>query len=190
MKQLVKKIPLNPPFAKGEALEPPFNKGGQRGILITAILLVLLLATLAHGYTGRRAVLYTEVLVKLEINEPYKRGSADCSKQMWDLLSKVFPELRTMKWFRRTTADAMAAWPWESLLSLKNLTFGDLLFGNGDEDDPQERSPEEEFRISHVMMSWTRPDRAVHAGKRRGFSETSLDPYWRPRINLAIRPPY
>ncbi len=88
------------------------------------------------------------------------------------------------------TADAMAAWPWEVVLRLKDLTFGDLTFANGDEDDPKDRTPAEEFHISHVMMSWTRPDRLIHASKRRGFSETSIDPYWRPRINLAIRPPY
>ncbi len=64
-------------------------------------------------------------------------GSADCSKQLWRLLSKVFPELRTLKWFKRTRADAMAAWPWEVVLRLKDLTFGDLTFANGDEDDPK-----------------------------------------------------
>jgi hypothetical protein len=123
-------------------------------------------------------------------NAPYIWGKADCSAQMWKLLNDLWPELKLSKWFKRTTAEAMAGWPWPALLSLDDTDFGDLLFANSTEDDPANRAPREQFKIKHVMMTWDEPETAIHAGKKRGFSKTNLKPFWRPRINLAIRPPY
>ncbi|MEW6351285.1 MAG: hypothetical protein AB1646_19700 [Thermodesulfobacteriota bacterium] len=131
----------------------------------------------ADAFGGRRAVLYAEATVMLAENAPWVSGRSDCSCQMWRLLSKVFPELRTQKWFRRTTAAVMADWPWEPLMSLDEVYFGDLLFTGRP-------------KLNHVMMTWTDPDQLIHASKRRGFTVDELHPYWAPRIEAAIRPPY
>lgn len=144
--------------------------------MVLAIL--ILAATAVHAYTGRRATLYTEASVMLTVNEPYRWGSTDCSGMMWRLLRKTFPELTIQKWFKRTTAEAMAGWPWKPVMRLKNAAFGDLLFCG---------SP----KIDHVMMAWVNAwDDAIHAAKSRGFSRTRVNPYWTPKISVVVRPPY
>jgi len=166
-------------------------------LLLAICLCLCLLATSATAWTGRRAVLYAEAEVMLALNEAYVPGKKDCSSQMWRLMNRVFPELRAVKWFRRTTAEAMASWPWDALLTLNDLFFGDLLFANSEEYDRPDtegrrrvRPIGADFKINHVLMSWTDPAEAIHAGKKRGFSRTNLRPYWQPKIVLAVRPPY
>jgi hypothetical protein len=159
------------------------------GILSSFVVAGLLFISItADAYTGRRAVLKARGELMLAENLPHK--TQDCSLAAWRMLTDVFPELKITKWFHRTTAEAIGAWPWPALMSLDDAMFGDLLFANSNDDNPALRPPKEQFRIRHVMMHWDRPRRAVHAGKKRGFSETDLDPFWTPRINLAIRPPY
>lgn len=144
----------------------------------TIILALFFLATAsAEAWTGRRAVLYAEAQVMLARNEPYRWGSADCSMQLWRLLNKVFPELRVNRWFRRTTADVMASWPWEAVMRLEDLIFGDIIFKGHP-------------RLDHVMMVWDPADRIIHASRKRGFAEDTLWPYWGPQVSLIVRPPY
>jgi len=182
--------------------------------VVKAVLLLCIFCAIcgssSHAYTGRRAVLYTNVQVMLAENPPYVWGKADCSMQMWKLLKDLWPELTLTKWFHRTTAEAMAGWPWPPLMRLDEAMFGDLLFANS-EDYPdagvgathasptgrarrasplQMRPAKADFFINHVLMQYVQKGRAVHAGKTKGFSETNLRPYWQPRIVLAIRPPY
>ncbi len=142
-----------------------------------AIVLCLVWCAASAGWTGRRAVLYAEATVMLQENAPWVRGKTDCSGQMFRLLNKVFPELRTQKWFKRTTADAMGYWPWEPLMSLIDVFFGDLLFTGR----PNRR---------HIMMTWTDADLLIHASKKFGFTMDWLRPYWAPKIELVVRPPY
>jgi hypothetical protein len=75
-------------------------------------------------------------------------------------------------------------------MNLSEADFGDLLFANSNDDKPELRSDREKFLIKHVMVHWDEPGTAVHASSKQGFSKTRLKPYWEPRINLAIRPPY
>ena len=135
----------------------------------------------------------------LALNEAYEWGKKDCSAQMQRLLDRTFPELRAAcKWFRRTTVEIMATWPWDVVMRLQDLYFGDLIFANSEKyprstpADAGRRfaTGRAAFKLNHIMMQWVRPATAIHAGKSRGFSETNLKPYWWPRINLAIRPPY
>lgn len=123
-------------------------------------------------------------------NAPYVWGKTDCSGQAWRMLEGLWPELTLTKWFRRTTAEAMAGWPWPAVMSIDDLMFGDLIFANSRDDDPRQRTPKDQFLIRHVMVSWDEYETAVHASKKRGFSKTDLRPFWVPRINLAVRPPY
>lgn len=127
--------------------------------------------------SDRRSVLHKLVVIKLAKHEPYVWGSADCSMAMWQLLNQVFPEYKSLRWFRRTTAETMAGWPWNPVLSLDDVLFGDLLFCG-------------EPKIDHVMMMWDKTNSAVHAGKTKGFSETAIHPYWTPKITVIVRPPY
>lgn len=146
--------------------------------IIAAVATVYLAASFADAYTGRRQVLYTEACVMLTVNEPYRWGSTDCSGMMWRLLKKSFPELGVQKWFKRTTAEVMAGWPWQPVMARSHSVFGDLIFCG---------SP----RIDHVMMSWTQaPSDAIHAAKTRGFSRTLIDPYWTNKISVIVRPPF
>ena len=146
--------------------------------IIAAVIATVSMASIADAYTGRRAVLYTEACVMLKVNEPYRWGSTDCSGMMWRLLKKIFPELGIQKWFKRTTAEVMAGWPWGPVMARRHAAFGDLLFCG---------SP----RIDHVMMAWTKaPDDAIHAAKSKGFSRTWVDPYWTNKISVIVRPPY
>jgi hypothetical protein len=114
----------------------------------------------------------------------------DCSKAAWEMLKDLWPELRLAKWFHRTNCETMASWPWPPLMNLSEADFGDLLFANSNDDKPELRSDREKFLIKHVMVHWDEPGTAVHASSKQGFSKTRLKPYWEPRINLAIRPPY
>ena len=131
----------------------------------------------AEAWTGRRAVLFAEAQVMLAENAPWVPRRSDCSAQMWRLLNKTFPELRIHKWFRRDTAHAMGQWPWEPVMRLEDLYFGDLLWSGWP-------------RLKHVMMSWVEPRDIIHASKSRGFVKDALRPYWAPRITLIVRPPY
>lgn len=172
--------------------------------------------TVADAWTGRRAVLLAEAEVMLARNDPWIK--VDCSLAMWKLIKGLWPELRLTKWFKRTTADAMAGWPWPPVMSLDNAFFGDLLFANSEE---YPKAPEmdgrgaaccahhlragqalplqgcrnirparADFFINHVLMQWIYEGSAIHSGKKRGCSETRLWPYWQPRLVLIIRPPY
>jgi len=156
--------------------------------MILAAALVLLMAISADAYTGRRAVLKARGDLMLAENLAHKQQ--DCSFAAWRMLKGLWPELRITKWFHRTNCEAMATWPWPPLLTLDDAQFGDLLFANSNDDNPAQRSPRDQFRIRHVMVGWDEPETAVHASSKKGFSKTKLRPYWRPRINLAIRPPY
>lgn len=147
----------------------------------------LFLSAAAHAYTGRRAVLYTRGEAMLAENLPWIKQ--DCSSAMWRMIRDLWPELKLVKWFHRTTAAAMASWPWPPVMSLERTIFGDLLFANGKKDDPRKWSLAQQMHIGHVMMRWDRAWTAVHASSSKGFSETDIRPYWVPRINLAIRPP-
>jgi len=156
----------------------------MRIMTIVAALMLLMTAVTAEAWQGRRAVLYSEAQVMLQLNEPYRWGTTDCSGQMWRLMKKVFPELGMTKWFRRTTADAMAGWPWQPVMSREKMYFGDLCFSGHP-------------RIDHVLMAWVHcsgkqidDPTAIHAAKSRGFSETDLKPYWWPKIEVIVRPPY
>lgn len=150
---------------------------GVRASIISAAIATVLIASAAEAYTGRRQVLYTEACVMLAVNEPYRWGSTDCSGMVWRLLKKTFPELGVQKWFRRTTAEVMAGWPWQPVMSRSRAIFGDLLFCG---------SP----RIEHVMMAWAQaPNDAIHAARTKGFSRTMIDPYWTNRISVIVRPP-
>lgn len=144
---------------------------------IAAALLCLVLTTDAWCWASRRAVLEARANVMLAVNEPYKWSSADCSMQMWRLVSDVFPELKLTKWFHRTTADAMAGWPWAPVMRLSDVKFGDLLFAGHP-------------KIDHVMMTWKSPEAIIHASKSRGFVRDPLRPYWAPKVTLIVRPPY
>jgi hypothetical protein len=146
--------------------------------ILATLILVILMASAADAYTGRRQVLYTEASVMLAVNEPYRWGSTDCSGMMWRLLRKTFPELGIQRWFKRTTAEVMAGWPWKPVMKRSHSVFGDLLFCG---------SP----RIDHVMMSWTKaPQDAIHAARSKGFSRTLIDPYWTNKISVIVRPPF
>ena len=165
-------------------------------ILIVLAFLLLSAVSSVNAWTGRRAVLYAEAQVMLALNEPWVRGKTDCSGQMQRLLDRTFPELRaTCKWFRRTTVEIMATWPWDVVMRLQDLHFGDLLFANSEKyaapgEPGRRRSTKADFKTNHELMQWTCRETAIHAGKSKGFSETNLKPYWWPRITLAIRPPY
>jgi len=143
-----------------------------------ALIAILIIATAAQAYKGRRATLYTEASVMLRVNEPYRWGSTDCSGMMWRLLKKTFPELGIQKWFKRTTADVMAGWPWKPCMRLEDGAFGDLIFCG-------------QPKIDHVMMGWVNAwDDAIHAAKSKGFSRTKVHPYWTPKVSVMVRPPY
>jgi hypothetical protein len=145
-------------------------------ITALAIILTLLSGTApSFGFTGRKAVLYTRGEAMLAENLPWKQQ--DCSSAAWRMMNDLWPELKLTRWFHRTTADAMAGWPWEPLMSLDEADFGDLLFVG-------------KPKISHLLIHWDRTETAVHAAKSRGFSKTKLRPYWLRRITVAIRPPY
>jgi hypothetical protein len=137
--------------------------------------LILLAWLPAEAWSGRRAVLQTRIDVMLAKNLPHKQQ--DCTRAMWRLLCELFPELRVQKWFRRTTAEVMAGWPWQALMRLDDHRFGDLLFTGRP-------------KIGHVLMAYSESGTAVHAAKSRGFSKTSLKPHWWPKIEVAVRPPY
>ncbi len=161
---------------------------------------ILCMACIPHAdaYTGRKAILYARAQVMLVENAPWVLGKTDCSERMWRLLEDLWPELKLVRWFRRTSATAMAEWPWAPLMRLADGTFGDLLFANSEEYPKStgmeagryRRPAKADFNINHVMMHWTNPGSAIHSGKTKGFSETKLRPDWLPRITLAIRPPY
>jgi hypothetical protein len=156
--------------------------------LVCALIILFLAVTAAEAYTGRRAVLYARGQLMLAENLPHKKQ--DCSSAAWTMLNDCFPELAVTKWFHRTTAEAMGSWPWKPVNSLGDLMFGDLLFANSNDNNPKKWSPKENFKIRHVMIGWVRPQAAVHASSKKGFTEDKLAPYWEPRIVLIIRPPY
>ena len=116
-------------------------------------------------------------------NAPWVWGKTDCSERMWRLLEDLWPELKLVKWFKRTTAAAMAAWPWPPVMRLDDTTFGDLLFANSEKyprstgrDAGRYRTARADFLINHILMKWTKPGSALHSGKTKGFSETNLKP--------------
>lgn len=192
-----------------EPKQPGPDLGGGGWIIIAialALAIIILSGTLeskaAHAYTGRKAIVYTRGKVMLAENAPWVLGKTDCSERVWRMLQDLWPELKLTKWFHRDRAAVMAGWPWPALMSLDDAMFGDLLFANSEE-YPVSKSPSvplykggsnrpirADFEINHVLLHWVRPETAVHASKKRGFSETNLRPYWRPRITVAIRPPY
>jgi hypothetical protein len=187
-------------------------------VLLICVICGFVFSDPADAYTGRRAVLYTRGQVMLAENAPYVWGKADCSMQAWNLLKDLWPELTLTKWFHRTTAEAMAGWPWPPVLRLNAAMFGDLLFANSEEYAPpgkiplnpplekgeavsplskggsggilKQRTSRADFQINHVLVHWDEILTAVHAGKKRGFSKTNLKPYWEPRITVIVRPPY
>jgi len=157
-------------------------------ICVICVICGFLFLTSADAYTGRRAILKTSVEVMLAENLPHAKQ--DCTLAAWRLVCDLWPELRTQKWFHRTTAEAMAGWPWKALMRLEDGQFGDLYFANSNDDIAALKSPKEQFLIKHVLMGYDEPETAVHASSKKGFSKTKLRPFWWPRINLAIRPPY
>jgi hypothetical protein len=164
------------------------NPHDQDSLRLSIAILLLLLAIIililagdtrkAHSATiDRRALLVSVVNYKLSLHEPYVKGKADCSMAMFRILSRIFPEFKAYKWFRRTTADAMAGWPWTPIMRLRDAMLGDLLFAG-------------HSKLDHVMMAWRYHETIVHASSSKGFVEGNLRPYWYPRVSLVIRPPY
>lgn len=144
---------------------------------LCALLIILALATTAVAYSGRRAVLYTLGEALVQENLPYRRGLNDCSMLMWKLFRDIFPELRILKGFRRTTCEVLATWPWQAVMRLGDREFGDELFTGYP-------------TLKHVLMQWDERNTAIHTGVSRGTSKTKIYPYWAPKIELIIRPPY
>jgi cell wall-associated NlpC family hydrolase len=137
----------------------------------------------AFSWAGRKAVLFELGEAKLAKNEPYVWGKSDCSSSAWDLMRGVFPEFKAYKWFRRTTAEAMATWPWDAVMSHNDLSFGDLLFTQDLTKSTQNH------RIHHVMIHWE-GDSFVHASVSKGFTRSFWTPWWRTKLELGVRPPY
>jgi hypothetical protein len=137
--------------------------------------LSLLLSSPALGWTGRRAILYARGEAMLAEQLPWKKQ--DCSAAAWRLMKDLWPELKLARWFKRSTADAMAGWPWTPVMDRGTMQFGDLVFAGHP-------------KLNHVLVRWTQPDTAVHAAKSRGFVLTNLRPHWWPKMGLIVRPPY
>jgi hypothetical protein len=147
---------------------------------VALLSILALVSGSAVAFSGRKAVLHRLVEVKLAQNPPYVPGTSDCSFHMWDLVSRVLPELRAHRWFVRSTAAAMARWPWPRVFTLVDARFGDLFF--------YRKHPA--GRIAHVGMAWDRPGRQVHASSSRGFTAQPLGRYWRPKLARITRPPF
>jgi hypothetical protein len=166
----------NSKFAKsfcGGVRGGAFCKKHLPGILL--LLLAVLSSLPALAWTGRRAVLYARGEAMLAEQLPWKKQ--DCSAAAWRLMKDLWPELKLARWFKRSTADAMAGWPWAPVPTREQMLFGDLVFAGHP-------------KLNHVLVRWAQPDTAVHAAKSRGFVLTNLKPHWWPKIALIVRPPY
>lgn len=157
----------------------------RRFVAIILLALALVAATAPGHAFDRREVLRLHIDVKLAKNPPWILGKSDCSTTTWDLVSEILVELRASKWFRKAPAAAQALWPFPKVETRPEIRFGDLLF--------YVKRPGRPGPISHEAIADDPVNGEVvinHASSSRGYIRQPEGPYWRPKLVLAIRPPY